>query len=114
MVERLDRTNQIEQRRYARAPLNSPVSFSIRGTTERRDGLCKDISIGGTFVETTSPAGFNAHVIIHITLPGAAAPFAMPGVVRWVERGGMGIQFGSLGAVETHIITEICRKHSAG
>jgi hypothetical protein len=35
-------------------------------------------------------------------------------VVRWVRDGGMGVQFGLLGAVETHIITEISRQYTTG
>ena len=102
----------IEQRRYARAPINSPATFSLKAKPGvQQEGLAKDISLGGTFIETTAPAGFGADVVIHVTLPGAQAPFALPGVVRWVRDGGMGVQFGLLGAKETHIITEIGRKH---
>jgi type IV pilus assembly protein PilZ len=103
----------IEQRRYARAPINSPATFSVKGKTGKNEGLAKDISVGGMFIETTTPASFGADVIVHVVLPGAADPLALPGVVRWVRGGGMGVQFGLLGAVETHIITEIGRKHSA-
>ncbi|MEA2751637.1 MAG: hypothetical protein QOI41_5780 [Myxococcales bacterium] len=105
----------IEQRRYARAPINSPASFSVKGKTDKTEGLAKDISVGGMFIETTAPAGFGADVIVHLTLraPGASPEMvALPGVVRWVRDGGMGVQFGLLGAVETHIITEIGRKHA--
>lgn len=102
----------IEQRRYARAPIDSPASFSVKGNPGTQEGLAKDISVGGTFIETTTPAAFGADVILHLTLPGGDGPAALPGVVRWVRDGGMGIQFGLLGAVETHLITEIGRKHS--
>jgi Tfp pilus assembly protein PilZ len=102
----------IEQRRYARAPINSPASFSVKGRPEKSDGLAMDISIGGMFIETATPAAFGADVIVHLILPGGNAPVALPGVVRWVRDGGMGVQFGLLGAVETHIITEIGRRHS--
>ena len=102
----------IEQRRYARAPINSPASFSVKGKTGKNEGLAKDISVGGMFIETAAPASFGADVIVHVVLPGAADMVALPGVVRWVRDGGMGVQFGLLGAVETHIITEIGRKHS--
>jgi Tfp pilus assembly protein PilZ len=102
----------IEQRRYARAPINSPASFSVKGRPARSEGLAKDISLGGTFIETATPAAFGADVIIHLVLPGSDDPVALPGVVRWVRGGGMGVQFGLLGAVETHIITEIGRKHA--
>ena len=102
----------IEQRRYARAPINSPATFSVKGKAGKAEGLAKDVSVGGMFIETTTPAGFGAEVIVLLMLPGAADIVALPGVVRWVRDGGMGVQFGLLGAVETHIITEIGRKHA--
>lgn len=105
---------QVEQRRYARAPIDSPATFSVKGKTDRMQGLAKDISVGGMFIETPTPAAFGADVIVHVTLPGGDGPVALPGVVRWVRDGGMGVQFGLLGAVETHVITEINRKHSEG
>ncbi len=100
----------IEQRRYPRTPLNTPATFVIAGTAEERQGVGKDISIGGIFVETKMPAPFNTPIVIHAILPGANTRFALPGIVRWVSHGGMGVQFGMLGAVETHIITEIGRR----
>mgnify|MGYP001420732251 CR=1 FL=1 len=52
-----------------------------------------------------------AQVAIRVDLPGANGPVILPGVVRWVRNGGMGIQFGLMGAVETHLITEIGRNY---
>ena len=37
--------------------------------------------------------------------------FALPGKVRWTSHDGMGIQFGNLGARETHTITELVAAH---
>jgi type IV pilus assembly protein PilZ len=101
----------IEQRRYTRVPLDKPASFVIKGESGAREGIARDIAVGGMFVETPTPAGFGANVIVHVELPGSNGPVSLPGVVRWVRDGGMGLQFGLLGAVETHIITEISRKH---
>jgi Tfp pilus assembly protein PilZ len=100
----------IEQRRYARAPIDTPLSFSVKGQSDDREGVGKDISIGGMFVETSAPAGFGESVVIHVSLPGSDEILALPGVIRWVRNGGMGVQFGLLGARETHVITEITRK----
>ena len=102
----------IEQRRYARAPINAPLSFSVKGKSEPAAGLGKDISLGGMFIETGSPAPFGAEVIVHVELPGSTEILALPGIVRWVRADGMGVQFGLLGAVETHVITEIGRAHA--
>ena len=102
----------VEQRGHARAPLDSPVSFSLKGRAGKTAGVARDISLGGMFIETAAPAPFGASVIVHVTLPGADDAFDLPGVVRWVRDGGMGVQFGLLGAVETHLITEISRRHA--
>lgn len=102
----------VDQRRYARVPLDRPASFSVKGEAKPREGVAKDIAVGGMFVETSTPARFGADVIIHVELPGQDGPVSLPGVVRWVRDGGMGVQFGLLGAVETHTITEISRKHA--
>ena len=60
---------------------------------------------------TPTPLAFGADLVVHVTLPGEKSPFAMPGVVRWSKAGeGMGIQFGLLGARETHAITELTKE----
>lgn len=101
----------IEQRKYARAPIDTPLFFFVKGDTSEREGIGKDISIGGMAVETETPAAFGQDVIVQVSLPGSDDILALPGVVRWVRGKVMGVQFGLLGAVETHIITEIGRKH---
>ena len=99
----------MELRRYQRAPIDVPVEFVVKGSEERFPGQAKDVSLGGMFVETAQPAAFGAEVVIHVTLPGQRAPFAMPAVVRWARSGGMGVQFGLMGARETHAITELTK-----
>jgi uncharacterized protein (TIGR02266 family) len=103
-------TPVVELRRYQRAPVDVPVEFGARGSTERIAGRAKDISLGGMFVETPTPLPFGASVTIHLTLPGHKSPFALPGVVRWLRGSeGMGVQFGLIGARETHAITELTK-----
>ncbi len=99
----------IEQRRYARFPIECPLFFSVKGTKEPREGIARDIALGGMFVETNEPAAFNEEVIVRVLLPNASEEVTLPGRVRWVRNGGMGIQFGLLGAVETHLINGIGR-----
>ncbi len=62
------------------------------------------------FIETTTPLPFKSELTVHITLPGQKAPFAFPGVVRWTRSDGMGVQFGLIGARETHAITEVTKE----
>lgn len=100
----------IELRRYQRSPLDVPVEFTVKGTDERLTGRSKDISVGGMFVHTDTPPAFGVEIVVHITLPGQRAAFAVPAVVRWSQTGqGMGLQFGLMGARETHAITELTK-----
>jgi uncharacterized protein (TIGR02266 family) len=99
----------LELRRHNRAALDVSVEFVGKGSSERLAGAAKDISLGGMFIETATPLPFSSELVVHVTLPGQKAPFAMPGVVRWTRDGGMGVQFGLLGARETHAITELTR-----
>jgi type IV pilus assembly protein PilZ len=100
----------IEKRRYTRAPIDLPVVFSVKGSGGSGDGIGKDISLGGIFIETETPAAFGAELTVRVrlrTATDADRDFDLPGVVRWVRSGGMGVQFGLLGALETHAITEL-------
>jgi type IV pilus assembly protein PilZ len=99
----------IELRRYQRAPLDAELTFTVKGGDSHVAGRSKDISVGGMFVLTASAPAFGAELVIHITLPGQKAPFALPGIVRWSARDGVGVQFGLLGARETHAITELTK-----
>jgi hypothetical protein len=99
----------IEQRRHTRCPIDVPVTIQPKGEEGTLDGIAKDISIGGMSIETSNPAEFGAAVVIRVRLPTSKGELALPGVVRWVRGGGMGVQFGLLGAVETHAITQMSR-----
>jgi Tfp pilus assembly protein PilZ len=59
------------------------------------------------FIETKTPFPFGTEVVIQMRLPGLKEEVGLPGVVRWTRADGMGIQFGLLGARETHAITEV-------
>jgi type IV pilus assembly protein PilZ len=48
--------------------------------------------------------------VVHLWIPGQRAALAIPGVVRWARDGGMGVQFGLLGARETHAIMSLVQK----
>ena len=101
----------VELRRYQRAPIDIAVEFAAKGSTERLPGHAKDISVGGMFVQTDAPLPFGADLVVHVTLPRQKSAFALPGVVRWSRNGeGMGVQFGLVGARETHAITELTKE----
>ena len=75
----------------------------------RWEGRATDISLGGMFVATSTPLPFGSEAVVTIAFPKQRGTFALLGVVRWTREGGMGIQFGLLGARETHAIANALR-----
>ncbi len=101
----------VELRRYLRTPIDVALEFATKGKTERASGRARDLSLGGMYIQTDTPLAFGEQLIVHVVLPGYKAPLALPAVVRWSRAGeGMGVQFGLLGARETHAITELTSK----
>jgi type IV pilus assembly protein PilZ len=101
----------VELRRHHRVPFTEPVVFGRKGSDKRSNGESTDISLGGMFVKTATPEPFGADIVIHIHVPGEPMAYALPGIVRWTNSSGMGVQFGLLGARETHTITELVAAH---
>ena len=73
-------------------------------------GEAKDISLGGMYVACEHAPVFGAEVTVVGKLPGVNGELRLPGVVRWSKAGGFGVQFGLLGARETHTITRLMRR----
>ena len=101
----------IDLRRHPRVRFDADVSFTLKGKTDKLKGRGRDMSLGGMFIETEYPLAHNAELVVSLTIPGQAAPFAIPAVVRWQAPDGMGVQFGLIGARETHAITEYARQN---
>lgn len=97
------------RRRSHRIPIDVPVELTLRDSWQKVDGVAKDISLGGMFIETTCKPDFGASVIVTFALPGRRNPMVVLGTVRWTGGRGIGVQFGPLGANETHAITQIER-----
>jgi len=96
-----------EKRTHARARINLPVTCEFAdGTVLPGEG--RDLSIGGMFVAAPAQPPFNSRVTIVVPL-GGAQPSRVPAVVRWSKSDGFGVQFGLLGAVETHLIAKLLR-----
>jgi Tfp pilus assembly protein PilZ len=103
----------VDLRSHPRVSFDGPVEFVAKGSSQRVAGRCKDVSLGGMYVQTSQPLPFGAELVVYITLPGQKGRLAMPAVVRWTRSGeGMGLQFKLIGARETHAITELTRSAS--
>lgn len=99
-----------DNRRHPRKPIRVPVAFQV-GDEGVVEAWCTDLSLGGMFVETETPAAYGAPVTVYIQLPDMEEDAVLLSTVRWVKRGvGMGVQFGVTGARETHGIVELLRR----
>lgn len=94
-------------RREHRAHLELPVRFST-GTGEALvAGRARNLSIGGMFIETDRPAPFGASIVVQLALPEMHELAELSATVRWTNADGMGVQFGVMGARETHGIVKL-------
>lgn len=100
-----------ENRRHERAPLDLEVTLSILGDDTAVPARARDVSLGGMFVETKLVPPFGIAVVVVLTLP-SGERLRIPARVRWTRPGGVGVQFGLIGAHETHALLEMTKKAS--
>lgn len=95
-----------DKRSHPRVPLSAELTCEVKGG-EKVLGSARDISVGGMFIESDAQLSFGQEVTIVVRLPNTKADSRLPGIVRWLSPGGFGVQFGLLGARETHAISEL-------
>jgi hypothetical protein len=101
-----------EQRKHHRVPVHLGVTCIPADGTEPLEATVTDISVGGMFIESERQLTFASTVTL--VLKGVAArELRVPGIVRWSEKHGFGIQFGLLGAYATHAIVNLVKKSSS-
>ena len=95
-----------DKRSHPRIPLSADVTCEVKGGGTI-NGRARDISVGGMFIESEAPVSFGTEVIIVLRLPNTKADSRLPGTIRWLNPGGFGVQFGLLGARDTHALSEL-------
>jgi hypothetical protein len=98
----------VDKRIHPRVPIDVEVTCEVKGGGII-SGRSKDISIGGMFIVSETPVTFGTEVSIALRLPNTKADNHLPGTVRWLNPGGFGVQFGLMGARETHAISELLK-----
>lgn len=98
-----------EARREHRAHLEIDVRFHLASGEgdEVVRARARNVSVGGMFIETDRPAPFGAEITLEIALPDMPEFARLAGTVRWTNADGMGVQFGVMGARETHGIVKL-------
>lgn len=97
-----------DKRSHPRVPLTVEVTCEVSGGASIL-GRAKDISVGGMYIESETQVSFGTQVSIVLRLPNTKADARLPAVIRWIKPGGFGVQFGLLGARETHAISELLK-----
>lgn len=102
-----------ERRKQHRYCLHPPIAFSV-GDGPILQAYCRDISLGGAFLETDTPALFGSCIRLYLWVVGArgAERLSIESVVRWTSRDGFGVQFLAVGARETHALVELFHRGS--
>ena len=94
-----------EKRLHPRHPLafevivHTPDGQQIRGHSQ-------DLSLGGMFVRAAQNLPFGTAVEVELPLPGLGQ-VRLPATVRWTKPDGLGVQFGLIGARQTHAISAL-------
>ena len=85
-----------------------PVKFRCESGTF--EGVARNASVGGLYIETPTPAKFGETIQIEIDLPGLAERALLTSFVRWTKPEGMGVQFDRMGARETYGLMKLLMK----
>jgi Tfp pilus assembly protein PilZ len=78
-----------ERREFARSLVDIPVEFSVQGRFY--DGLIKNISKGGVFIETSGTFSVGQEISLYF------GKETIIGTVIWVDPKGIGLKFGHRG-----------------
>lgn len=82
-----------------------PVTILHEG--REHDGVTQNVSLGGMYLETKAQIPFGAAVKIRVRLPALKEDSVIAVTVRWVKADGIGVQFGSLRALEVWALNQL-------
>jgi len=92
-----------------RRTVRRAVTLAVRVEAPGREiaGVARDLGLGGMFVNASEPFSYAAEVSVVFGRDPIGIELRLPAVVRWVTAHGFGLQFGRLGARETHALVQL-------
>ncbi|MBX3251593.1 MAG: PilZ domain-containing protein [Myxococcales bacterium] len=69
-------------------------------------GVVSNISLGGMYVVTERTFAYGTELKVRFTLPALKQGATVDATVRWVKPDGVGVQFGSLRAIEVWALNQ--------
>ena len=100
--------DQASRRVHERYDLEIPVVI-ILGDREV-SATTRNVSLGGMFIMTDQKFRFGSEGRIRMRLPALKEQTEVPMVVRWVTSEGVGVQFGSLRALEVWALNQLFKE----
>lgn len=97
------------RRVLSRLPVSLPVT--LIWDEQSHEAIVTDLGMGGGFIECPVPAPFATALVV--VVQHRNGELSLPATVRWNGENGMGVQFGLLGARETHAIAELLQRARA-
>src|SRR5262245_48834240 len=88
------------KRRYERVPCNLSVAVIAKGETY--SAQLENISQGGALVIFPTNLSYGTQLAIQVRFPDRKEDSSLDATVRWFGDGRMGVQFGSLHAIDVH------------
>ncbi len=104
----------MEKRKHPRTTVDLDATLTVEDGSDSIAGHVKDLSIGGMFFIGDAQLPFGTKVTVTIAFPPPAGALPLPAVVRWKREDGCGLQFGLVGAKETHAIAQAVRRRAQG
>ena len=99
------------KRVHERYPINLGVTVSYGGQTYETQ--TSNVSIGGFFVPLVAPIPFGATVRVRFRIATLTEDTEVDATVRWKTAEGLGLQFGSLRALEVWGLNQLFKSHTA-
>jgi hypothetical protein len=101
-----------ESRRSARVEVSKGIWVSWQTDGPRNVSRVRDLSAGGVFVSTPTPAAVGAALKLLFSLP--EGEVRMQGVVRYADpKRGMGVEFTRMGTGDSARLQELLRRLNA-
>ena len=100
------------RRVHERYEYELPITIVCEG--DEWSAVSKNISLGGMYVITDAPLKYGAEVTLRFRLPALKEPTTCEATVRWKKDDGVGVQFGSLRALEVWGLNQLFKQVGSG
>jgi len=98
-----------DRRRISRVGVELVVELELEGG-RRLGGIALDVGLGGMFIEAVEVLAYGSQLTVLVR----GGAIKLPATVRWASGNGMGVQFGLLGARETHAVADLVEQAKGG